>query len=503
MREKKQIWGNHLSESPEELFVHFCSGRDTQEIAASDEELAVYDILTNLTQIHILKDLHVLDAEEAVQLEEGLKTLFRKVAAGEFRIDPDKEDIHVAVEHYLTFELAIAAGGKIHTGRSRNDQVATDIRMYVRDAGINFLHDLAGLIKVLTDKAEEHENSIMPGFTHYQPAMPTTFAHWMLSWAWGFFRDANRVLATIELNDECPLGAAASFGTTWNPDREKAAWLLGFGKPQENTLDCITSRGEFETGLAADITICLNRFGVVAQDLIFLSHPYTGFLKIPDRFLSGSSIMPQKKNLDFAEIIRSKASFAAGICTALFGASKGVMSGYNRDSQYTKPMIMDFFRECGPIPSVMTQVIGGITADKNLMKKRAEENFLNAADSADFLAKETGMPFRKAYEIIALTVGESGQGFLDPDILLCKIKEISPESELNAESLNKLKDVAGLVSVKTHTGAPSPLAVRNSREKLRASLSDFSARLHARQSVIQNAYDGLLGSGITFSPFRA
>ena len=353
---QSQIWGSHLKNQPDEQNVLFCAGRDVQELPMADELLLPYDIWTNRAHCIMLERQGLIPTASLAKILTGLSQLEKLVETGEFSLDPAKEDVHINVEAFVTEKQGADAGGRMHIGRSRNDQSACDMRLYLRSVGLTLFDSVKNMAESLLAQAEEHTESVMPGFTHYQPAMVTTWGHWLCSYVQGLCRDLERISFSISLINRNPLGAAAAFGTSWPIDRKLTTELLAFAKVDSNTLDCIVSRWENEAQLAHTGAMLMNHLSIVSQDLIFLSHPYSRLLQLDDNYVTGSSIMPQKKNPDFAEVIKSKASLAHGFLSSLLGIQKGSLSGYNRDTQVTKYLIMDLIRECEAAPVILQGV---------------------------------------------------------------------------------------------------------------------------------------------------
>ncbi len=485
---KNQVWGERLEAPPSDLNLRFCSGRDVAAIPMADELLIPYDIWTNLAHCTMLHSAGILSFREFSDLKRSLIDLGGKAQRGEYRLDPAKEDVHINLEHTITFELGVAAGKKLHTGRSRNDQIATDMRLALRDETLRLLRDLAELAKQTAGTAEGETETVMPGFTHYQPAMLTTAAHWLTNWSQGLLRDMEALLAVLRLMNRSPLGAAASFGTSWPIDREYTAELLGFDGVEENTLDCIASRGEFESRLAAAISILMNRFSTISQDLILLSSPYYGMVRIHDRFATGSSIMPQKKNPDFAELIRGKAALSHGITVALLGIQKGGMSGYNRDTQSGKYLIFDLLRECRDVPKILAGVIETLTFDRKEMLHKSRQGFMNSVDVADWLARKHSLPFRECYELLSLAVKYSeSHGELTLEAMDRAIEETESNARIGREDVTFLNSPQAMLNDKSHTGAPSPTAVKKTIANQKVQLERLGKDISAIEKKTEKA----------------
>ncbi len=453
---KQQIWGSRLSVPPDQLNIEFCAGRDVKSLPMADEVLFKYDIWTNLAHSKMLAKTGIISSEEQKALSDALLELFEKHESGEFKLDPEKEDVHINVEHYITQHKGVEAGKKIHSGRSRNDQVATDMRLYLRDQLIIVAENLSQLIEQVLNKAEKEKKSIMPGFTHYQPAMITTAGHWMTAWSQSLLRDIDRLTRNIDELNSSPLGAAASFGTSWAIDREYSSHLLGFEKVDENSLDCICSRGEYEAMIASNISMMMNHLGTISQDIILLSTPYYDMLHIDDRYVTGSSIMPQKRNPDFAEVIRSKAAYCHGTANSLLGILKGSMSGYNRDVQQSKYLIIDLFRECSTTPLILSDVCKTMVFQHESMEKLCQLGFMNAADVADWMAQTFNLAFRECYEVLSLAVKYSDEaGKLTHGALARAIKETGVSIDITVDDVNLLNTPSAVINRKRHTGGPA------------------------------------------------
>lgn len=488
MTKKSQVWGKRLNSPPDKLNVEFCAGRDVRELPMADQHLLEYDIWTNLAHAKMLNKVGVIEKDELKDIQKGLNDLAATVKSGEFVLDPAKEDVHINTEHYLTNVKGIEAGKKIHSGRSRNDQVSTDMRLYIRDQIIQFSANLARLIDAILEKAEGEVESLMPGFTHYQPAMLTTAGHWMTSWSQALLRDLKALLDTLELMNRSPLGAAASFGTSWPIDREFSAELLGFDEVEENSLDCISNRGEIESRTAGAVAVLLNHMSIISQDMILLNTPYYDMLKIDDRFVTGSSIMPQKQNPDFAEVIRGKAAQIHGSLMSLLGVQKGAMSGYNRDTQVTKYLIMDLFRECIDAPVVLAEVIKSMTFKRDVMLTLCEKGFMNSADVADWLARKFSLSFRDCYDMLSLSVKYSEDaGKLTHEAIEKAIKETGLKIQISKEDVDRLNTPSHMLNEKKHTGAPSPASVKKMIKSQSQKLKQLSDQFAEADKKIQKA----------------
>ena len=495
-KRQTQIWGSHLKNQPNEQNILFCAGRDVKELPMADELLLPYDIWTNRAHCIMLHKQGLIPTESLRKILTGLRLLEKLIETDNFSLDPTKEDVHINVEAFVTENQGAEAGGRMHIGRSRNDQSACDMRLYLRNMGLNLFDSVKNLATALLAQAEENTESVMPGFTHYQPAMVTTWGHWLCSYVQGLCRDLERLAFALSQINRNPLGAAAAFGTSWPIDRQFTTELLAFEKIDTNTLDCIVSRWENEAQLAYAGTMLMNHLSIVAQDLIFLSHPYSGLLQIDDNYVTGSSIMPQKKNPDFAEVIKSKASLAQGFLSSLLSIQKGGLSGYNRDTQVSKYLIMDLVRECETAPIILQGVFESLTINTGKMKKLCESGFMNSVDIADHLARTQDLPFRECYHLLAHTVKLSEPETKITTVALEKtLAKFGYPTEI-AEGLAEFQDPQKLINQRKHHGSPSPKQTRLQIEELSMLKNSLSFPLVDLQENILDAQENCQNYGV-------
>ena len=482
----KTIWEEHIPVL--ESNVNFCAGRDVSSVPMSDELLIMFDIWVNYAHCKMLNRQSIISDEEWVELEIHLRELMQAHKKKEFKLDPTLEDVHTNIENYITQRCK--AGKKIHTGRSRNDQVTTDVRLFVRSELVNFLFSLDKLIDAILLQAEKELYTCLPGFTHYQPAMWTTFGHWLTCWVQGLVRSYKRLYSDLlELNIS-PLGSAAAFGSSWNIDRELTAGYLAFDGVQLNTMDCITARGEFEAKVTADLCLLSNQFAVISQDLMMLSHPYFNMLQIDEHFVTGSSIMPQKKNPDFAEVIRGKCSVIQGLLVSLLSIPKGLISGYNRDTQFTKPLLIDVFREISQVPAVLKEVIGTLKLNKQRMKKLCQENYTYTADLTDIIARKYGLGFRDSYRCVAQAVNISKGKPLKIEHLKQAVRKlgINLDIDFDLEQLLDLKEPIKIISTKDHLGGVAPKSVKQMVDIQYREIRELNKNINAFSKKIETAF---------------
>ena len=469
--DQNQVWGSHLQSSPAEENVLFCAGRDVQPLPMADMALLPYDLWTNRAHAIMWYEEGVLPKDVLTKILRGLSQLEENFRNGDFELDPKLEDVHINVEAFVTRQQGEEVGGWMHIGRSRNDQAACDTRLFLRDALLRQSKSLETLIRTLLTQAVEHTETVMPGLTHYQPGMLTSWGHWLCSHAQALLRDLERVKFLLLPINRNPLGAAASFGTSWCPNRNRTTELLAFSEPELNTLDCISARGELEGQVAQGYSVMMNHLSLLAQDLIFLSHPYISMLRLPEAFVTGSSIMPQKKNPDFAEVIKGKTALAHGLLQSLLGVSKGIVSGYNRDSQVCKYLVMDVIRECEPAPNILSGVMSELEVRKKVMWNRCNEGFMNAVDLADSLSRNHGIPFRKCYHLLAKAVRLSSPSeSITKEALQSTLDDEKSGITFSDEDFAALQSPISVLIRRDHLGSPAPERVREQIEFMKSRL---------------------------------
>jgi argininosuccinate lyase len=465
MRSKKssgQIWNERMKRQPSKINVLYCAGRDIEPRLSADEHLIPYDIWTNKAHVLMLHKQQLIPATILAKILRALDALSKCYRSGKFRLDPLKEDVHMNIEAFVQAEAGPEASGWLHTARSRNDQTTTDVRLYVRDRVLDFFGGIEALVGKILTQAAKHLETPMPGYTHGRPAAVTTFAHYLASYAQALVRDLGRLQFAFGLLNQCPLGAVAAFGTTWPIDRDYSARLLAFELVQVNNLDCVTSRWEMEAEVAGAVAFFMTHLSTVAQDLLFFSDPCRGFLTIDERYLTGSSVMPQKQNLDFAEVTRAKASLVQSYAQALHAMARGMLSGYNRDSQWTKYVIIDLFEEVHYAPRIFSDVIASLKVNADAMLRHTQFGFINAVEIADFLAQTKALPFRSAHRLVAKAVKQSqAAGRMELATLNQVLKDDGHTVRVSKKEWTSLEEPLKRLGMKQHLGAPSPRAVRS------------------------------------------
>jgi len=388
-----------------------------------DSKMAFYDVMGSLAHVKMLKACNILPAEDVDKITEGLKKILDEIEDGSFELDYKLEDIHTNIEFSLTERIG-PAGGKLHTGRSRNDQVAVDFRMYLRDRALMAASALNDLMSSLIKIAEENGETIMPGFTHMQHAQPVTLAQHMLAYAFKFSRDADRFLDAFNRMNKCPLGSAALAGTTYPIDRFMTAQALGFKEPTENSMDSVSDR-DFVNELAFCAAQAQIHLSSMCEELVLWSSQEFGFVEMHDKYTTGSSIMPQKKNPDIAELVRGKTGGVVGSLMTMLVMTKGLPLTYNRDLQEDKKPVMDALDTVIYCLQIMAKVIATTTFKKDRMLEVTSKGQINATDLADYLVTK-GIPFREAHAIVGAAVRESIESGVNlEDMTLAQLKSFS------------------------------------------------------------------------------
>lgn len=419
--EAKKLWGGRFEASLEEW---------VEEFGASirfDQKLAKYDIQGSLAHVKMLGATGIINQEEAQVIQTGLEELLADYEAGKLVFDVRNEDIHMNIESLLTEKIGSVAG-KLHTARSRNDQVATDMHLYLKDTLFQVISKLTNLQEVLLDVAEQHVETIMPGYTHLQHAQPISFAQHLLAYYNMFRRDSERFAFNMQHTDVSPLGAAALAGTTFPIDRQMTSDLMGFAKPYSNSLDAVSDR-DFILEFLSNASILMMHMSRLCEEIInWCSHEYQ-FVTLSDTFSTGSSIMPQKKNPDMAELIRGKTGRVYGNLVGLLTVMKSLPLTYNKDLQEDKEGMFDSAETILVSIDILAGMLQSMTVHKERMAQSTEKDFSNATELADYLASK-GLPFRQAHEIVGKLVLEcSKAGYYLQDVPLERYQELSPVIE--------------------------------------------------------------------------
>ena len=456
---KDEAWSARFSEPVSDLVKRYTAS------VFFDYRLAKVDIQGSLAHAEMLAHQKIISQQDYAEIVRGMTQIQADISAGKFEWLLDLEDVHLNIEKRLT-ELVGDAGKRLHTGRSRNDQVATDIRLYLRSA----IDDIQGLLNTLQiallQLAEQHASTIMPGFTHMQVAQPVTFGHHMLAYVEMFNRDAERMVDCRKRVNRLPLGAAALAGTTFPIDRQRVAKTLGFEDICHNSLDAVSDR-DFAIEFCAASALVMTHISRLSEELVIWMSPRVGFIDIADRFCTGSSIMPQKKNPDVPELARGKTGRVNGHLVALLTLMKGQPLAYNKDNQEDKEPLFDTVDTVIDTLRIFADMAAGISVKPDAMRAAALQGYATATDLADYLVKK-GVPFRDAHEAVAKAVRACEQRSCDlTDLSIAELREFSP---LINDDIFSFLTLEGSVSARNHPGGTAPAQVVEAINRARSRL---------------------------------
>ncbi|MDJ0834181.1 MAG: argininosuccinate lyase [Gammaproteobacteria bacterium] len=444
-----RMWGGRFQEQTDEFVEAFTASVDF------DQRLALVDIQGSLAHARMLQHVGVLSADELAQIEQGLGQIEQEVQAGSFNWSVKLEDVHMNVEARLT-SLIGDAGKKLHTGRSRNDQIATDIRLYLREQIGVCQQYIRHFQQGLLDLAEQHAETILPGFTHLQVAQPITFGHHMLAWFEMLERDHGRLADCAKRANIMPLGAAALAGTSYPLDREYSAKLLDFTAPSRNSLDAVSDR-DFAIEFCAAAAICMTHLSRMAEELVIWSSAQFNFIELPDRYCTGSSIMPQKKNPDVPELVRGKTGRVNGHLVSLLTLMKSQTLAYNKDNQEDKEPLFDTIDTLVGSLRAFADMVPNLTVNAEAMYQAARQGFSTATDLADYLVNK-GLPFRDAHEVVGNAVAyaiEQGKDLSD-----CGLDELQQFHASIEQDVFEVLTLEGSVNARDILGGTAPAQVR-------------------------------------------
>jgi len=456
---KDKLWQGRFSEATDQLVEQYT------ESVSFDRRLYGADIAGSQAHATMLARVGVLSEAERDAIVDGLEDIRREIEQGGFAWSEAFEDVHMNIEARLTERIG-DAGKKLHTGRSRNDQVATDIRLYLRDGIDGLAIDLRQLVRELAVLAEREHATIMPGFTHLQVAQPVTFGHHMLAWAEMLLRDLDRLADCRRRMNRMPLGAAALAGTTFPIDRDYTSGLLGFDAPSGNSLDAVSDR-DFAIEFVAAASLIMMHLSRMSEELIIWSTSQFGFIEISDRYCTGSSIMPQKKNPDVAELTRGKSGRVYGHLVGLLTLMKGQPLAYNRDNQEDKQPLFDTLDTVTAAVRVFAGMVPQIEVRREAMYAAARRGFSTATDLADYLVRK-GIPFRDAHEIVGQAVKQAER--MQLDLAELGLDELRAFSEAIEQDVFEVLTLEGSVRARDHVGGTAPRQVLTAARRLQDSL---------------------------------
>ena len=444
-----RMWGGRFSQEPNEIM---------EEINTSigfDQELFRQDIMGSKAHVSMLARQSIINQEDAERIDQGLDTILTELENGAFKFSRSLEDIHMNIESRLA-ELIGPVAGKLHTARSRNDQVATDLRLWARDTVDQLTEQLRELQLVLATKAEQHAAVTMPGFTHLQTAQPVTFGHHLLAYVEMFDRDCRRLQdARMRLN-ESPLGAGALAGTSFPIDRNYTSTELGFERPMANSIDAVSDR-DFVMEILAAASICATHLSRFGEEIVLWCSSQFNFIELPDEFTTGSSIMPQKKNPDAAELVRAKTGRIFGALNAIMVVMKGLPLAYSKDMQEDKEQTIDALKNLSLAIAAMTGMVKDMKPNIKTMEQAASLGFSTATDLADWCVRVLGLPFREAHQITGKIVAMAEEQ--DKDLHQISLESLQSVDARITDDVFSVLAVESSVSSRTSFGGTAPKSV--------------------------------------------
>lgn len=456
-----QQWGGRYSGGPSAIM---------EAINASigfDRKMWRQDIRGSLAHAAMLRHVGIITADDEAAIKEGLTAIGAEIEAGEFPFSEALEDIHMNIEARLTERIG-EAGKRLHTARSRNDQVALDVRLWVRDAIDGLDGQIADLMQALVERADEHAATVMPGFTHLQPAQPTTLGHHLLAYVEMLGRDRSRLGDCRARMNQSPLGAAALCGSGFPIDRHMTAATLGFDGPMRNSLDAVASR-DFAMEFLATLSICATHLSRFAEEVVLWTNPYFGFVKLSDAYTTGSSIMPQKRNPDAAELVRAKVGRVAGALVGMITVMKGLPLTYGKDMQEDKEGIFDAAETMALALAATAGMVRDMRPDAARLREAAGAGFSTATDLADWLVRELRMPFRDAHHVTGRLVAKAeGKGVDLSDLTL---EDMQAEEPRIHNGVFQVLSVEASVASRTSYGGTAPVNVRRMAAEWRERLA--------------------------------
>ncbi|MET0446697.1 MAG: argininosuccinate lyase [Pseudorhodoplanes sp.] len=450
-----KMWGGRFSSSPDAIMEAINASIDV------DRHLYRQDIAASKAHAAMLAKQGIITADDASKIQGGLDTILSEIESGKFEFQRALEDVHMNVESRLS-ELIGAPAGRLHTARSRNDQVATDFKLWMRDTIDALDKELATFQLALVEKALEHADTVMPGLTHLQTAQPVTFGHHLLAYVEMTERDRGRFADARKRLNECPLGSAALAGTSFPLDREMTAEALGFERPTANSLDAVSDR-DFVMETLAAATICAVHLSRLAEEIVIWTSPLTGLMRLSDKFTTGSSIMPQKRNPDAAELVRAKTGRIAGALQAIIIVMKGLPLAYQKDMQEDKESAMEALSALSLSIAAMSGMVRDIEPEAARLKKAAGEGYATATDLADWLVRSLNIPFRNAHHITGSIVAEAAKtGVQLHRLPLAAMQAVEPGI---TEEVFSVLSVDRSVASRTSFGGTAPKNVRAQAKK--------------------------------------
>lgn len=460
MEDKNKTWSGRFNEPVSQLVQRYTASVNF------DKRLAEYDIQGSRAHAQMLSTQGIISAEDLAVIEQGLNEIHNEIKGGAFEWSVTLEDVHLNIEKRLT-AIVGDAGKRLHTARSRNDQVATDIRLFLRASIDEIIHLIKAMQRALLDLAEKHTDTVMPGFTHLQVAQPVSFGHHLMAYYEMLKRDAERLADCRKRVNKLPLGAAALAGTSYPIDRKLVAKKLGFDGVCENSLDAVSDR-DFAIEFCASASLIMTHLSRFSEELILWMSPSFSFIVLADRFCTGSSIMPQKKNPDVPELVRGKTGRINGHLVALLTLMKAQPLAYNKDNQEDKEPLFDTVDTLIDTLIIYTDMMSGVRVNDNAMRSATMKGFATATDLADYLTKK-GLPFRDSHEVVARAVQFAEQK--DCDLSDLKLSDLQTFSTLIEDDIFAILTLEGSMMSRDHIGGTSPTQVKAAIERARKLLA--------------------------------
>ena len=486
----EKLWGKRFEKPPSPLAQKFTSGRDVQAKPAADVRLISYDIWGSRAHVIMLAKAGILPRKQARVLGKGLRQIEDLWRQGKFLLDFSQEDVHTNIESWLTKKYGAQTGGRLHTARSRNDQIAVDMRLYLRDCALTFSTEVLFLLDVLIWLARKHRDQIFPGYTHHQPAQVTTLGHILLGFGESFLRDAKRFQEWFDRFNTNPLGSMTGYSTTLSIDRKLTSRLMGFDGPTQSSLDPIQNRWEAEAELGFALSTLMNHLSSLAQTLILFSTGEFNLVHLDDSYCTGSSMMPQKRNPDPLEVTKAKAALIHGHLQTLISIGRSLFLGYNRDTQWTKYLIMDLIDESAAAPKIIAEILASIQVNGKRAAELCQKGFITSPDLVERMVAEWRIPFRSAKKAVERAVKYSESEGADKISLSALERALKDERIAvsgNQEFIESAQDPKILVGLRKTTGGSSPERLKESISNLDRSKNVLLKWVSAKRNQLSSA----------------
>lgn len=484
------LWGERLKHASADGLLAFTSGRDVRQTQPYDERLITYDLWGSKAHAIMLWKQGIITREDIEIIIRGLIEVETLYGKGTFTLDPSREDVHSTIESYLIEHYGMESAGKLHTGRSRNDQIVLDLRLYMRAEVLDLVGLLINLIDTMSQVAQKNLGTVMPGYTHHQPGMIGSWGHLLFSYALALERDVRRFADWYALFNYNPLGGAAGYGTRLPLDRKLTARLMGFDGVHESSLDPAHNRWEPEAELGYGISVMMNHLSNLAQTLIVLSTSEFGMVRLDDAYCTGSSLMPQKRNPDPLEVIKGKAAFAQGMLVALLTLGRSLFAGYNRESQWSKYPLMDVIDECKPSLAVMKELIASLTFNGEAALACCTKAFIAATDVVEWLVQAYAVPFRKAKSVVEKAViysEEQGAEHITFSALKRALSEKEVRADISEREVASCQMPKRVLQARKVAGGPAPATVRAEITRLHRTMRGHKRWLKHKRHQIEQA----------------